>query len=644
MLKDSDFSNAFKNDLMMLVLNEQTAFDMLVENENQNDKLLDSNSVVSRLQTQYFALNRNSSGFKSAKIWDQNEFFEPNEVNKNIPTIVGDKYSSFATLKYYNSFDLDYPFDEDYTDDVRPFKGDKISDATLEKEFRYLKEKLNINVETSRFALKSTYKRNLFKVAFAKVKNKVLKLAKKPVNISATFKGKITLRDFYSNYKLSNAEKLVNAYDLVLKAVLKQTAKKYKSVDGKKASKEVLFASRLFANILMSRIYDLKDTNYNKKLEDCLWLQFANALNKYNYDAKELSHIVTLGANCAQDLCEKLGISKNKVVERMTKLGYKYDCIPATIYEAFLNVKQRDFSIYTQKAFEKENVVEEPVKETKKEQKAEKSADELKLAANAQALTAEKSPVAETKTVEQKEVLNKEEQKQEVEPYTAIKAPEFTKIKTASAEKVVDDVVIKYLAEKSASTANKVDTCKPNSKKLEQLKSEMGMYNLMLSYYVQATHSKTMSVKNDENYSESDISKAKRVTKGLIEQRNRIVSEVANDCAVKPVGQKTSTFMNAISKNKFGLTIREYFTKLIKGCVEHTTTNVKVDDAKTTYEIEPEQLPERTKYVPNFITIDEGEPPRSEGKTNFIIVDKGEPPKSYISKSHTSNINDGLEK
>ena len=625
MIKDSDFTTDTLGELDRLVKNKENAFDLLIKNLRENGLTdVDSTKVVGRLQTQYIAENRKDGDLRTIEDWDQKEYYEPNEVNDDIPAVIKGRYSSFALLKIDDSTELSFPLLEDYSSIYQPFAKKSFSDASFATNISNLVNKLGVVVKQNDLYKFSIYKRGFVNSAIIKVKNKVLSLFKKPVKVVGLFSGKISLKTKINNYVMSNVEKITKIYDFILNVAIKAEAKNFKEQMGDKA-KEIKYVARLFADVLMARVNDLGNINNNKKLEKCLWLQFANALNKYNFDSNQLKLITELGVKATVTTCKNLGITKEKIIERMNALGYVYTCVPSNEQQALTEIKQKDYSVYSQASAER-----------KEEQDLSFAKTSLKNETKEQVETqteVKKETKQETKT-EKQEQEAKAGQNQTPYKKEIVVSQERAQVKKSTIEKMIDKAVIKFLADQGTKNAENINALKVKGKKLKVAETELNLYILMLSYYVQATSAKPMSVKNDGTFNESEISKAKLIVKALIYKRQELVEKTLNCKTKKSETQSTTAYINSVCKSLCNENVRDYFLKLIRHCVAYcvkmqfdngkqqepneTEINALLESASRV--LDDSKTEEKTDYVPNFVIVDEGEPPKSELKPNFVFV------------------------
>lgn len=613
MVKDIDFSNETLKQISQLINERKNAFDLLKDNLEGNVKL-DYSDIVSRLQVQYFVLDKNRENILTKEEWYNDGFNNTFKVNEAIsPITKKNEYSSFALIEPSDDMLLHYPLDDDYISLVGPFAikdGKEYTQTHLEKELNTIQNKLGIKVvQSGKFSF-SKFKQNFIKNAIVKIKNKFLKLCKKEP-VQTTYSGKIYLRSNIEGFVPSYVDRVAKIYDYILKVSVSKFAKKYKTKNNKKLPKSIQFASRIYANILMSRVLDLSDVSNNKKLEKCLWLQFANVSNKYCFNSSELKAITKLGLEAAIQTCKDLGITKNKIIAKMTKLDYVYDCVPQNEYEAFLRAKERDYSIYFENANSK----------NKEQENVNKSSKEENISS-----FAKKSDESVNTTT--KEKLSGEQVLKEI-----VKVEKTNNsVKESSVAKMVDKAVVNFLATQGTNLAEKINSGKISAKKVELTNAQLNLYNLVLSYYVQASRSKPMSVKNDGNYNENEISKAKLIAKALISERAALISDATSGNFEKEDNQTSRSYINSICKTKTKSTVKEYFTKLIKLSVKHFTEGKKttITDSEVSdlnyLESKAEEL--KNVDVPNFVLVDETDSSLNETaadngyKPNFIIIDE----------------------
>lgn len=624
MIKNDTYTSEFKNELSALVQEKVTAFDMLVQNCNEENCDLDSSKLVSRLQAQYVTNPKQS---KPIEDWDQNEFYQPNEVNNDICAVAPGKYSSFAVLKVFDNFKTDFPLDDDYTTNKDVFNNNAFSDSSLETYIQLFKRKLGVKISQSTVVDKTIYSHNFANRAIVKIKNKFLKMFKKEEKAQGMFTGFIMLKTNHGGYSISNVEKLAKIYDAILAVATKKEAKEFKKQMGKR-NKEITFASQLFANVLMSRVHDLQDINNNKQLEKCFWLQFANTLNKYGFSSDELKLITTIGTKSAVSTCQKMGITKNKIVSKMIELGYNYSVVPTDETQAFLNLKLKDYSVFASANEEeadktaslnisKNSNVENKVNENQK----------VEIATNRELIKVDNTKKSEEQNANDNNTKGSSTDKE------AFKT-DNSKVKKSSITKMVDKAIIKYLADSSTKLGDKINQGKLKGKKLAVGEAQLRLQNLILTYYVQASNSKPMNVKNEEQYNESEISKAKAIVKGVVSQRNNFAEKISS--LNKPENQGSVTFVNSVCKNNANMTLRELFVGKIKECVKYCLSSQFADSKKNNSKDDVEKLLNEGQQFLNSVNIEQGENVQYEQNAdsvkedtetityvpNFIIVDE----------------------
>ncbi len=354
-----------KQELYALVSQRENAVDMLVKNYTGEAKY-NYIQISNRMQIQYFALNPREDSLQSngKDGWWQNEAYEPNSIAEGVFPMKETKASSDEVSKrYFSSFALKelskkhtlrYPLVDDFTSIMSPFVGKDMPDSLYAHFISEIQSKLGLKVINGRVPSMELYRHSISSAVIVKVKNTALKLLRKPQVAIASFGGELFLANrTRGNHIFANAEKVTKIYDELFRVSIsksiKKNTKKRKKV---KISKELKFASRLFANILMARIQDFGNPEINKNVEKCLSLQFANLINRMEFSSDELKLITILGTNATADLCANLGITRETIIQRMILNGYVYDNIPKDVKEALIFVKEKDYQKYETKIFE----------------------------------------------------------------------------------------------------------------------------------------------------------------------------------------------------------------------------------------------------------------------------------------------------
>lgn len=351
-------SQKAKKEVENIVNNKENAIDMLVNNY-YGKKTCSGENIVSRMQVQFFALNPSLSTLQTEGKdgWWQKEAYEPNTVNTNVFPLIEtetteDKwgkqyYSSFALKELNGTYSLRYPLDDDYTSNTSPFMGDEMNTANYNMLVRQVEKSLGVKIVDGKVSSLNLYKRSLYVLATTKIKNTALKLVGKLEKVATAFKGKLTLANkSKSNYKYTNIEKTVKIFDELFKVGITKQTKYAKKEYKKSISKDIQFASRLFADILMSRITSYGDVSINKKVEKCLALQFSNVLNRNNFSSSDLKLITDMATNTVVDTCKRMGYTKEKIVQKMTLNGYVYSDMPSSEKDALLMAHEKDYSAY----------------------------------------------------------------------------------------------------------------------------------------------------------------------------------------------------------------------------------------------------------------------------------------------------------
>ncbi len=341
-----------QQEINSLVKSQKNAVNMLFDNLANGN--YDYSQISNRLQAQFFAL---SPRFESLQAnnkngWWQNEEYEPNTVASKIYPLFVDqngasKFSSFALQELATKNTLRYPLVDDYAFGFSAFKNTQATDNKFNEFTQLLNNKLGVTVAGDYANGYVRTKNGIIQKAILKVKNIALKLLKKEQQKEPIFSGKITLaKKMASGYRPTHIEKTIKIYDSLLGAGVNSVLKNLKKQQMPKLSKELLFASRLFANMLMCRVHDFGDESANLKTEKCLSLQFANVINKMQFNSQQLKLITLLGVRAASELCESMGLSSQDVAEKLVKNGFSFSSEPTSIKEAFILAKESNINKY----------------------------------------------------------------------------------------------------------------------------------------------------------------------------------------------------------------------------------------------------------------------------------------------------------
>lgn len=347
-----------QQELNKIVNNKENAVDMIINNYYK-DASYTSTDVCARFCVQYFALNPNASTLQTSGKdgWWQKESYEANTVNEKLFPIVETQttedewgkqyYSSFALKERDDVYKIKYPLDDDYTSSVSPFFNTEMTTENYAELVSEVQNKLGVKITEGQVASLNLYKRSLFVLATTKIKNTALKLVRKLDKVATAFKGKLILANKTTgNYKYTNIEKSVKIFDSLFKVGITKQAKYAKKATKKQINKDVQFASRLFANMLMARVTNFGDLAINQKVEKCLSLQFANVLNKNNFNSAQLKLITELASNTVVDTLKRMGYTTQTIMQKTAINGYQYLKVPTNEKEALLLAHEKDYSVY----------------------------------------------------------------------------------------------------------------------------------------------------------------------------------------------------------------------------------------------------------------------------------------------------------
>jgi len=578
---NKNFTKETLNQLEKLTVGKMDGFNVLVNNynlvsgkgnaiklnlSNYSQGIMGYREVVSRLQTQYFMLDKNIESLKDEYSWNEKEVNELSVVNKDIPSIIDNKYSSFALEANSNTFELNYPLDDDYSSFETPFENNDILEFQYNEILKSLNEKLGVRVKNNSFIYNIKYKNNPIRKGFTKVKNS-LKKSNSKSRISGDFIGTVIISDNDLGYKISNIEKTKKIIDSILKIAVKKQAKVFTKSNKQKVSQEVLFASRLFADILINRVVDYADIKNNLKVEKCLWLQFANVLNKYKFTNEKLKQITEIGVKSAVVMCDELSISEKEIENKMQKLGYVYKTEPQNKIDAFFAVKQKDFEIYKNN---KPLLIGYSVKKN-----------------------IQPSALKQTKEIA---VVNNNKK-------VAVKT---NNVKIGSLEKIIDKINCDTLSLKASKISDKILNKKIANKKIDTAKVQSKIMSLTLSYYYQSVNKKEIKINEADKYSKNEMALAKHFATGLTNRKKLLCDYISKSKIKREEKQSLISYVNTVCQEAFGCNLKTFLTTTIKNSMDIIMDvcegNSKEEELKKYSEMNFDKETKTYYYdAPNFI-------------------------------------------
>lgn len=342
-----------------------------------------------------------------------------------------------------------------------------------------------------------------------------------------SYKGKMILNNNYtygngSFYKISQHEKFTRIIDGILAITVKNQAKNNKV----KLSDNEMFASRLFAEVLLSRAINYGDVESNIKVETSLTLQLSNVLAALDLSPERLQVVSKLGMASALNAIEKLGLSIEDVKNSVKNAGYKYAKEPQTMEEALLP---------------KGGYASEITPEPKQEEK------------------------------------NDTEPQPEQPKITTVKKLEGVKndkvmLSKLSAKRYIDKVIEASFKKLIDSSVNQISSVQvKGGKKEKRLERQYNFVEHMLAYY-----NKNKDIKPEEllaiidqelNSTTVDDNKyAHSLGQSFVELRNYILEEIFKDAKhiEKVEGKGIATVVNEFVEEKFGKQLASYTTNTLK--------------------------------------------------------------------------------
>lgn len=283
------------------------------------------------------------SGLKTVADWSNSNVALRRVRNSTPAMSVNNKYSSFALVENSSNMgSLRYPL-------CNSFAAKNI--LFTKKEFPMYKELVqriqsayNVKIveQTSKDKLFSYKRKGQFR---AKLKNAGLGVVnlcrtifkKDKFAVEPSYRGKMVINNNYTYgngaaYQVSQHEKFTRILDGILGVTVQNQAKRNKV----KLSQNEMFASRLFAEILLSRAINYGDIDSNQKVETSLTLQLSNVLAALDLSPEKLQTVSKLGIDSALNAINRLGLSIEDVKNSVKNAGYLYAKEPQTMQEALL--------------------------------------------------------------------------------------------------------------------------------------------------------------------------------------------------------------------------------------------------------------------------------------------------------------------
>ena len=283
------------------------------------------------------------SGLKTVSDWSTSNVALKRVRSSSTAMSSSNKYSSYALVENFSNMgSLRYPL-------CNSFAAKNI--LFSKKEFPLYKELVQrVQSAYNIKIVEQTTKDKLFEYKRkgqlgAKLKNDGLGVVnlcrkifkKEKFTAEPSYKGKIIVNNNYTYgngaaYRVSQHEKFTRIMDSILGITVQNQAKKNKV----KLSKNEMFASRLYAEILLARAINYGDVESNLKIETRLTLQFSNVLAAVDLSPEKLQTVAKLGMESALSTINRLGFSITDVKNSVKNAGYIYSKEPQTMQEALL--------------------------------------------------------------------------------------------------------------------------------------------------------------------------------------------------------------------------------------------------------------------------------------------------------------------
>ncbi len=620
MIKDfKDFARTGKDSIFWLAKGENVTID----------------DVITRMQSANI-LTVAKLGVKTADEWKNSR--PSRKVRDTVSPITNNGgYSSFALIENENNYGkLRYPLVASFASSDMPFetKTFPIYSSLIKKIRSSYKVKV---IEKNDSGELFVYKRKSGVVA--KLKNVGLgalnlcrKIVKKQIlKSSPSYKGKIVLNssiEVGNNkiYKFSEQEKMTR----ILFELIKVTSKDYKKKGQLTLDSKVMAYVNLYASVLVSRAINYGSEKSNRMVEASLSLQMCNTLAGLNLDSQTLKSANSLAMKTALFTIDKLGISKQDVMESMMATGYKYYIVPQTIEEAL--APKRPFVNENTFVYDAENTLgvqhfaqvtyknsekTEPKHEEKSE-KVEKDAldnppppdvieapyykDDSKDYSKDKSKD-DSSYVEETKHLASHDELDDLDMVNWADNYgkTRYKGS-HEGVKTTnvyltkrSAEKYIDKVVLSAVTNNIDSDVKKISEGADTKVATQRAKRRYNFLEHIYTYYDRnkLSNAQTLQQSIDKELDSAvagDNVYAHSYAKSIIDLRHNIVDEIfGNDEKIlKPEGKEIAAVVNDYTQNKYNSKLSTYVKGAMRKCLKTVFKEIDSKSFEQKNLVEPE--------------------------------------------------------
>ena len=592
--------------------------------------------IITRMQSANIFTIANL-GIKTADEWEHSR--PARTVRKTVaPITENGSYSSFALIENDNRYGkLRYPLVASFISDDLPFATKTFQDySSLIKKIKS-SYKVKI-IEKNDSGEIFSYKR---KVLTAKLKNVgygALNLCrkmfrKKILKPSPSYKGKIVINSTIGignnrRYKFSEQEKITRILYALISAGSKEFAKENKT----KLDKKVMAYVNLYASILVSRAIDYGTDRSNRMVEASLSLQMCNTLAGLDIDSETLKSASKLGMQTALFTIDKLGISKQSVMQAMRATGYTYYSVPETIEEALVPkrtlVNEEDFVKGAEKALGVKPVTQEAERSTAASETAhkEEATEQKHVAEKKHIKDALDNPKPDTVIYVPPMKQDKKEEKEEKTDYYTVdfgdmedtfmlssdlfkkvrdlKHNEGVKTKDVyltkgSAEKYIDKVVLSALSDDIDRDFKKINSGEDTSAAVQRAKRRYNYLEHIYSYYDKNKLQDSEALKEDiekelVSSEAGDNVYAHSFAKSIVDLRKGILTGIFGDeeKILKPENKEIATVVNDYAQDKYKSRLSTYVKSSLRKCLKTVFKEIDSKSFEQKNLVEPESSKE----------------------------------------------------
>ncbi len=566
-----------------------------------NKKNVSIDEIITRMQSANIE-SVVALGYKTIDQWSKST--PPRTVRSSIAPITNtNRYSSFALVEdAKNIGKLRYPLVASYAAKNLFFESKTFSDYSrfinkIQSAYKIKIIEKNDSGSLFNYKRKGKIRAQLKNIGLGAL-NLCRKLTKKQTyKTSSSYKGKIILNGSIAigdnhRYKFSQQEKLTRIIYALTTVTSKDIAKQNKV----KLDKNVMAYANLLANVLICRAINYGNNNANRVVEASLSLQMCNTLAGLEIDTETLNKANDVAMQTALFTINKLGISKNEIMNAMHATGYTYYTQPQTIIEALvprLTIRNEEIFVnnasqllgipYNSKSYEN-NITKTEANNINISKSSEIIANEEETKeVNKEPIKIEKKQLDALDNPPPEEIiyLGMGDQTDNKEIAKVATLAEHMGVKTtntyltkASAEKYIDKVVLSAIRKGIDQDLTKIVNNEDNSKATQRAKRRYNFLEHLYTYYDRNKNNDSQSLEENINKELDSVEVGDNVyahsyAKSIVDLRHSIINDLFgdNEKILKPEGKEIAGMVNDQTEKKYNSKLSVYVKGALKKCL-----------------------------------------------------------------------------